>query len=114
MDSHESRTHRIGDPGGFCALWSVWYVDQRLTYPHYSRDKLIKMLFSNISAKGISYRNLIRNYSRNIVRERDRLLSKVDLDINDWLNERYTNNTLDRMMSLLNTEIKTCCSAKKR
>lgn len=114
MDSQESRTHRIGDPGGFCALWGVWYVDQRLTYPHYSRDKLIKELFSNIASRGISYRNLIRNYSRNIVRERDRLLSKVDLDINDWLNERYSNNTLDRLMSLLNTEIKICCSSTGR
>jgi ankyrin repeat protein len=106
MDSQEIQTHRIGDPGGFCALWSIWYADQRLLYPHYSREKLVDELFSNIRAKGISYRNLIRNYSRNIIRERDRLLNKVDLDINDWLNERYSNNTLDRFMSLLNSEIK--------
>ena len=106
MDSQESQTQRIGDPGGFCALWSIWYVDQRITYSHYSREKLIEELFSNIREKGISYRNLIRNYSRNIIRERDRLLSKVDLDINDWLNERYSNNTLDRFMSILNSEIR--------
>jgi ankyrin repeat protein len=106
MDSQEAQTHRIGDPGGFCALWSIWYVDQRITYPHYSRDRLITELFSNIREKGISYRNLIRNYSRNIIRERDRLLGKVDLDINDWLNERYSNTTLDKFMSILNSEIR--------
>ena len=106
MDAQESHTHRIGDPGGFCALWSIWYVDQRITYPHYSRNKLIEELFSNIREKGISYRNLIRNYSRNIIRERDKLLNMVDLDINDWLNERYTNNTLDKFMSILNSEVR--------
>lgn len=112
MDAQEEKTHRIGDPGGFCALWSIWYVDQRLTYAHYSRDKLIKELFSNISLKGISYRNLIRNYSRNIIRERDRILSKVGIDINDWINERYSHNTLDKLMNILNSEINTCCRFK--
>jgi ankyrin repeat protein len=112
MDAQEEKTHRIGDPGGFCALWSIWYVDQRLTYSHYSRDKLIKELFSNISQKGISYRNLIRNYSRNIIRDRDSLLGKVGIDINDWLNERYSHNTLDNFMNILNTEINSCCKFK--
>jgi ankyrin repeat protein len=110
MDSQETQTHRIGDPGGFCALWSIWYVDQRITYSHYSRERLIEELFSNIRSNGISYRNLIRNYSRNICQERDKLLSRIDIDINDWLNERYTNNMLDKFMTILNSEIKSCCS----
>ena len=106
MDSQEERTYRIGDPGGFCALWSIWYVDQRLEYPHYSRDKLIKLLFSNIHEKGIKYRNLIRNYSRNIIRERDDVLASVGLSINDWLNERYSNQTLDELMLRLYDELR--------
>lgn len=110
MDMHEEKYKRIGDPGGFCALWSIWYVDQRLTYHSYSRDKLIDILFENINIKGISYRNMIRNYSRNIINKRDELLQKVDLDINDWMNDNYTNVQLDKFMGILLNEINNCCS----
>jgi len=113
MDTQEENRRKIGDPGGFCALWSIWYVDQRLTYQTYSREKLIKSLFYNIKSQGISYRNMIRNYSNNIIKERDELLKKINIDINDWLNDNYTNNQLDKFISLLITEISNCCVAKK-
>jgi len=32
LDIFESNRKKIGDPGGFCALWAIWYVDMRLTY----------------------------------------------------------------------------------
>lgn len=112
MDSQEQNRTRIGDPGGFCALWSIWYVDQRLTYYTYDRRKLIKHLFSNIKAQGVSYRNMIRNYARNIIKQRDTLLKMVGLDINDWLNDNYTNNQLDTLIGHLMTEINMCCIAK--
>lgn len=112
MDSQEVNRTRIGDPGGFCALWSIWYVDQRLTYYTYDRKKLIKNLFSNIKAQGASYRNMIRNYARNIIKQRDTLLKMVGIDINDWLNDNYTNNQLDTLIGHLMTEINMCCTAK--
>lgn len=113
MDSRETNKKRIGDPGGFCALWSIWYVDQRLTYNSYSRDRLIKSLFENISTSGISYRNMIRNYSRNIIKERDDLLKNVKMDINDWLNDNYTNLQLDKLMESLVKKINKCCVFNK-
>jgi hypothetical protein len=112
MDTQEENRTRIGDPGGFCALWSIWYVDQRLTYFTYDRKKLIKYLFSNIKAHGISYRNLIRNYARTIIKQRDTLLKMVGIDINDWLNDNYTHNQSDALIGHLVAEINTCCIAK--
>jgi ankyrin repeat protein len=113
MDSQEERRKRIGDPGGFCALWSIWYVDQRLTYYTYDRKTLIEALFENINAQGISYRNMIRNYSKNIINERDKLLKTIDVDINDWLNDNYTYAQLDKFIATLSSEINTCCTAKQ-
>lgn len=113
MDSQEEKRKRLGDPGGFCALWSIWYVDQRLTYYTYDRKTLVESLFENIRAHGLSYRNMIRNYSRNIIKERDKLLKMVDIDINDWLNDNYTYSQLDKFISLLTSEINTCCTVKK-
>jgi hypothetical protein len=112
MDSQEENRRRIGDPGGFCALWSIWYVDQRLTYHTFDRTKIIKILFQNIRSHGISYRNMIRNYSKNIIKERDELLKTVGLDINDWLNDNYTNTQLDIFISNLMAQINKCCSVK--
>jgi ankyrin repeat protein len=112
MDSQEEHKRRIGDPGGFCALWSIWYVDQRLTYYTYDRKTLVKELFKNIKVQSISYRNMIRNYSRNIIKQRDELLKIIDIDINDWLNENYTYTQLDKFNAALNLEINNCCIVK--
>jgi ankyrin repeat protein len=113
MDSQEESRKRIGDPGGFCALWSIWYVDQRLTYYMYDRKTLVTELFENIKSQGISYRNMIRNYSRQIIKQRDELLKSVDIDINDWLNDNYTYTQLDKFIANLTNEINTCCVIKK-
>ena len=113
MDSQEDRQKRIGDPGGFCALWSIWYVDQRLTYYTYDRKSLVRSLFANIKSQGISYRNLIRNYSRNIISERDKFLSMINIDINDWLNDNYTYTQLDKFIAIIMSEINTCCIIKR-
>jgi hypothetical protein len=113
MDSQEDKNKRIGDPGGFCALWGIWYVDQRLSYYTYDRKTLIDELFDNIKVQGISYRNMIRNYSKNIISQRDSLLKKINIDINDWLNDNYTYTQLDKFISLLTQELNTCCIIKK-
>ncbi len=110
MDAQETNRHRIGDPGGFCALWSIWYVDYRLTYHNMSREELVTALFENIKINAISFRNMIRNYTRNITTERDKLLKMVNMDVNDWLNDNYTNLQLDQLMTLLAKEMNQCCN----
>jgi ankyrin repeat protein len=106
MDSYETNNKRIGDPGGFCALWSIWYVDQRLTYQELDRKTLINELFKHISISGISYKNMIRNYARDILIQRDQLLNQINLNVNDWLNNNYTNIQLDKLRTLLIENIK--------
>jgi len=108
MDSLENKNQRIGDPGGFCALWCIWYVDNRITYDIYDRKKLIKYLLSGVKSQNISYKNMIRNYSRNIITIRDELLKSANIDINDWINENYTNNQLDIFKGHLINEINKC------
>lgn len=110
MESQEYKKKRIGDPGGFCALWSIWYCDQRLTYPHIKREKIILQILEQIRASNLSIRNLIRNYSRQIIQERDILLKNAQMDINDWLNDNYTTDQLNQLMNQLVKKIDICCS----
>ena len=101
MDNYEGNKNKIGDPAGFCALWSIWYVDNRITNSNIDRKKLVNILFENISFKKVSYKNTIRNYSKQIIKIRDDILKKVSISINDWMNDEYTNEQFDELLQLI-------------
>ena len=102
FDSYESSCRRIGDPKGFCALWSIWYTDMRLKYPDLDRKTLVKEIIRNIKNSNISFKNMIRNYSRDIIEMRDLVLKKASININDWLNDQYN----DKQMKIVLDELK--------
>jgi ankyrin repeat protein len=110
FDMFEERTGKIGDPGGFCALWSIWYVDQRLKYPSINRKKLVNVLIKQIRIKNLSFKNIIRNYSKDIIEIRDKVLNTSKLTINDWINDQYTptqfENIVKEIGNLLNPIIR--------
>jgi hypothetical protein len=83
---YESKNDYIGDPNGFCALWSLWWVEIRIKYPDIPIKKMVKMLNKELINK--SYKEIIRNYSSYITNYRDKLLLKSDISINDLLNEK--------------------------
>lgn len=99
MEFMEQTKVRIGDPEGLCAAISTWYVDMRLTYSDFTREKLVKKLIKYIKSNHISIKNMIRNYTKDILNERDNLLAKYELDINDWMNETIDDNKLDAIIN---------------
>jgi ankyrin repeat protein len=90
LESQEILNKRISDPPGFCAVWSIWYVDIRVNYPEIDRKKLVTYMIHSIKINNISFKNLIRNYSINITKIRDSVFSKASVDINDWINDEIT------------------------
>jgi len=110
MDVSENRSKRIGDPSGFCALWAIWYVDMRLSYNDMSRNELITALIKVIRSQNMSFRNMIRNYAVNIIQIRDKLLQKSKMDINDWLNDQYTDVQINSVLSELVNEVQSVIS----
>lgn len=92
FDIIEKKKRRIGDPIGFCSVWSLWWIDMRLTYYDIKRRDLAKILIDIIKRQNISFKNMIRNYSAKIIKIRDELLSKAKMNINDWINEQYNKN----------------------
>lgn len=101
IDITEKKKKKIGDPAGFCALWSVWYVDMRLTYNEIPRDKLVSILITTIKHENISFRNMIRNYASKVIDIRDDLLAKSHLNINDWVNEQYTSEQFSTFINAI-------------
>ncbi len=98
LDILETKKKKIGDPGGFCALWAIWYVDMKLTYRDISSDILVKKLIKSIKTNNISVKNMIRNYAKNILELRDEILSSASININNWLNDEYNDEQLQNII----------------
>jgi ankyrin repeat protein len=105
MDVNENKNKKIGDPAGFCALWAIWYVDMRLLYSDMDRNELVKSLIKMIRSQNISFRNMIRNYANNIVDIRDKLLQNSKMDINDWLNDQFTDVQINSVLDELTNQV---------
>lgn len=88
----------IGDPNGFCTLWTVWYLDYRLKYHNVHPQKIIKKLLSGIKFNNKSYRDTIRDYSKLVTDLRDTYLATINRNINDYLNNRIQKTDLKKVI----------------
>jgi hypothetical protein len=98
---YEINNTYVGDPDGFCASWCVWWCDMLMSNPEINIEKLQKILIIEIINKKLSYRELIRNFSYNITKIRDKIFNKINININDWNNDTMDNNKI----KLLNNEL---------
>lgn len=80
----------IGDPNGFCTLWTIWYLDYRLKYITKNPGKMVEKIINKIKVNNYSFRTIIRNYSKKITDLRDMYLSKIDRNINDYINNKFS------------------------
>ena len=92
---------RIGDPNGFCAVWCIWWIYQKLMNIELDSETLTKNLIKEIKLNNYNFKTIIRNFSSNIVDLRDKYLKIFNLDINDWI----TNNYDDEILIKLEKEI---------
>ena len=83
------KTKKIGDPGGFCAVWCTWYSFMRTKYNMVPNKKLTIKLIQKIKEENIPFKNIVRNFAKKIIDIRDELLTESKLDINNWLNSNY-------------------------
>ena len=105
LDIIEKKNKKIGDPGGFCALWAIWYVDMRITYKDIPRKKLVNKMIKQIRSTGLSFRNIIRNYSSDIISIRDKYFKEIGIDINDWINDKVNDEEIKIMIKSISNDI---------
>ena len=99
--SEDDKTKKIGDPGGFCAAWSLWFVENYLLNLDKADNlsELIKELILQIRIKNISFKNMIRTFASKIAKYRDKFLKKVNIDINQWNNGNLNQEKYDKVIS---------------
>ena len=90
----DHRCKKIGDPNGFCTAWCIWYCYQKLLNLDIDSETLVKQLINNIKLQAKSFKNLIRDFSKNISSYRDDFLEDINIDINDWILTNYTQDDL--------------------
>ena len=88
----------IGDPNGFCTLWTIWYFDYRLRYMDKKPQYIVKNLIKQIKINNYSFRTIIRNYSKKITDLRDYYLSIIHRNINDYLNNKLSQDELKKLL----------------
>jgi ankyrin repeat protein len=91
---------RIGDPNGFCGVWSIWWIYQRMMNINKNEINIYNIaneLIKYIKYDGLKFKNVIRNFSSKITELRDKYLAKYNLDINDWVNNNYTKEELENL-----------------
>jgi len=97
----EEKCKMIGDPNGYCAVWCVFYCKYRLENPDVDPSILVNKIINNIKLENRSFKNVIRNFSKNISVLRDEFLNKFNLNINDWMNLNYDKEILPELENKL-------------
>ena len=90
----DNKCKKIGDPNGFCGVWCIWWVEQRVINFKVKPDILVTELIKTMRFANKSFKNLIRNYSIKIIQLRDTYLRKYNLTINDWILNNYTEQNI--------------------
>ena len=97
----EGTNKRKDDPGGFCGVWGIWYVNLRLKFPEAKSEDLIKQALKLIKGKK-NFKNFIRNYSAFLVRMRNNMLDKnLSKYSNKSLTKKIDNILIERNLDLL-------------
>lgn len=89
------------EQSGYCGLWNIFYIDNRLNYPNINRTKLVKMLIKKIANSGVSFREYIESYSIRISEIRDKILLEQNISISGYCQQNFTDIDEDIIITKL-------------
>lgn len=99
-NAETEKCKKLGDPNGFCAVWCIWWVYQRMLNIENSKLKIKNIaneLINYIKFDNQNFKTIIRNFSNKITEIRDTFLKKFKIDINDWIVKNYSEELLNNM-----------------
>ena len=65
------------------------------------QSKLVSQLITHIKYNNYTFKTIIRNFSKNLNIYRDNILSQVNIDVNQWLNNQYDLNVLKSLQKII-------------
>jgi ankyrin repeat protein len=96
-DNIEEHNNNIGDPDGFCLSWCFWYASEKSKYIDIPSEQLVNKLIITIKRQNLSFRSVVRNFTKLITDIRDDLFKQSNIDINDWINNNVSNELISQV-----------------
>jgi hypothetical protein len=94
-DENNSMNQKMGDFGGYCLAWSIWYVEHKMINLKVEPKDLIKKTINKFMKMNVKPMEYIRNYANYISKFRLGYLKKIgvpeNVASNENLNNMYTN-----------------------
>jgi hypothetical protein len=96
---------KTGDPGGYCLAWCIWYIELKINNADITEEELI----TNASEKIIKhYKNtdnpylyFIRDYSRKLNDEKDKILKKLKFKNIELYDMNYKVTNLEKVLNYM-------------
>jgi hypothetical protein len=94
-DENNSMNQKMGDFGGYCLAWSIWYVEHKMINLKVEPKDLIRKTINSFIKMNVRPMEYIRNYANYISKFRIGYLTKIgvpeNIASNEHLNNMYTN-----------------------
>ena len=100
---------KTGDPFGYCLAWCLWYTEIKLKNINLSEKELIEQaaekIFVSYCKSDTPYIDFIRDYSRKLNDEKDKMFKNFGLSKKDYYNISYNDTYLDKISVGIKNEI---------
>jgi len=83
---------KMGDFGGYCLAWCLWYIEHRLKNLKANPKMLVRKTLNRLMEMKLKPDEYIRNYANNINKVREDYLIKIGIPENVISNEMLPNN----------------------
>jgi hypothetical protein len=104
-NDHMNDYRKSGDPMGYCLAWCLWYVELKLNNPDLSEIELIETASKKITKyykkSNNPYLSFIRDYSRKLNEEKDKVLKSIKINVNELYDVNYKVSNLKKILEYL-------------
>jgi hypothetical protein len=83
---------KVGDFGGYCLAWCIWYIETKIKNPNIDSKILVSKLISKLNNLDIKYSEYIRNYSNILNKARIYYMKLIGIKFNQISNIYLPNN----------------------
>ena len=90
---------KIGDPGGFCIVWCMWYFEMKLMNPNIDNVKLIHKSIKTINNLNKSFTEYIRDYGNKLFTEIEKMFIEINLSKKYYYNKAYNEEILNKILN---------------
>jgi hypothetical protein len=94
-DENNILNQKLGDFGGYCLAWTIWYVEHKLNNMNIEPKDLVRKTINRLMKMNIKPMEYIRNYANYISKFRFGYLKKLGIPENITSNEHLNNNYLN-------------------